>query len=102
MEVSEIAWVISDVKCILLIDHSGKEHITTFSSLNDIEELLPGYKFFRVSRSVIASIDAIAEVKKSFNYKLKIKLSAGPTEQIVEVGTSKKKEFLNWFGFNNS
>lgn len=102
VEISDIAWVVSDMKCVVLIDHDGKEHLTTFSSLNDIEELLPGYKFFRVSRSVIASIDSIAEVKKSFNYKLKIRLSAGKTEQIVEVGTSKKKEFLNWFGSNNS
>ncbi len=102
VEVSDIAWIYSDMKCILLIDHDGNEHITTFSSLNDIEELLPDYKFFRLSRSVIASIDSIAEVKKSFNYKLKIRLSASKTEQIVEVGTSKKKEFLNWFGSNNS
>ncbi len=102
VEVSDIAWIISDTKCVLLIDQSGNEHITTFSSLNEIEELLPGYKFFRVSRSVIASIDSIVEVKKSFNYKLKIRLSAGKTEQVVEVGTSRKKEFLNWLGSNNS
>lgn len=102
VEVSDIAWIVSDTKCVLLIDQSGNEHITTFSSLNEIEELLPGYKFFRVSRSVIASIDSIVEVKKSFNYKLKIRLSAGKTEQVVEVGTSRKKEFLNWFGSNNS
>jgi len=102
VEISNVAWIFSDNKCVLLVDRSGKEHITTFSTLNDIEELLPPDKFFRLSRSVIASVDSIAEVKKSFNYKLKVCLKTGGTEQTVEVGTARKKDFLNWFGSNNS
>lgn len=102
VEISNIAWIFSDAKCVLLVDRSGREHMTTFSTLNDIEDLLPPDKFFRISRSLIASVDSIAEVKKSFNYKLKVCLKTADAEQTIEVSTPRKKEFLNWFGSNNS
>ncbi len=102
VEISNVAWIFSDTKCVLLVDRSGREHLTTFSTLNDIEELLPADKFYRLSRSVIASVNSIAEVKKSFNYKLKVRLKTAGAEQTVEVGTARKKDFLNWFGSNNS
>lgn len=99
---SDIRWIISDTKCVIVVDESGAQHITTFSSLNEIEELLPKKTFFRLSRAVITSIAAIEEVKKSFNYKLKVTLRASGTLYPVEVGAVKKKDFLNWFGSNKS
>lgn len=100
--IDEIAWIESDLKCVILVDKDGAEHVTTFSSLSDIEELLSQQRFFRISRSVIASIDSISEVKKTFNYRLKVRLVAGSTDRTVEVSTSKKKEFLNWLGCNKA
>lgn len=102
VNIEDISWVMSDMKCVVIVDTDGVEHVTTFSSLNEIEDFLPKHAFFRVSRSVITSISAIDEVKKSFNYKLKIRLKAGATEETVEVGMTRKKEFLNWFGCNKS
>lgn len=102
IKLSEISWITSDMKCVVVIDKDGNEHITTFSSLNEMEDLLPRHSYFRISRSVITSISAISDVRKSFNYKLKVVLRAGVKEETVELGMTKKKEFLNWFGCNKS
>lgn len=94
----EVAWFKSEDKCQFLFTTSGARHITTFASLNDIEEILPADQFFRVSRSFLVNINAIQHVKKSFNYKLYIVVKAGEQTDKIIISVAKKKEFLNWYG----
>lgn len=93
-----VAWFESEDKCVFAVDKEGARHITTFSTLNEVESLLDPGVFFRVSRSSIVSIDAIADVKKSFNYKLYVVVKAGSSSQKIDISQAKKKSFLTWFG----
>lgn len=102
VNISDIAWFECEYKCVSLTDRIGREHITTFTSLNEIESILPSSTFFRISRSVVVSIDSIKEVHKSFNYRLKLHLQAGTHTKTVELSSAKKKDFLSWFGSNKS
>ncbi len=93
-----IAWFESEDKCVFAIDKGGDRHLTTFSTLNEVEVLLPSKHFFRASRSCIVSIDVITDVKKAFNYKLYIVVKAAQKTQKIDISMAKKKEFLSWFG----
>ncbi len=94
----KIAWFESEDKCIFIVTNEGKKAMTTFATINEIEELLPQEYFFRVSRSHLVNISAIKAVKKSFNYKLTVIVEAGNAKENISVSVAKKKEFLSWFG----
>lgn len=94
----DIAWFESEDKCQFLVTKSGERHITTFATLNEVEEILPPQQFFRLSRAWLVSIHAIEDVKKTFNYKLNVHLRAGDRTAKVGVSAARRKEFLAWFG----
>lgn len=93
-----IAWFEGENKSVFAIDNEGIRHLTTFSTLGEVEVLLPQKEFFRTSRSTIVSIDYITDVKKSFNYKLYIIVKSGKATQRIDISMAKKKDFLTWFG----
>lgn len=93
-----VAWFESEEKCVFAIDKEGVRHITTFSTLGEVEELLDSRLFFRVSRAHIVSIDSISDVKKAFNYKLYVVAEAGKLVQKIDISKANKKKFLAWFG----
>lgn len=93
-----IAWFVNEDKYVFAVDKEGVKHFTTFSTLGEVEEVLPQKEFFRVTRSTIVSINCINEVKKSFKYKLFIVVRAGKTSQKIDISMAKKKDFLAWFG----
>lgn len=93
-----VAWFESEDKCVFAVDKEGVRHLTTFSTLGEVEALLDSRRFFRASRSSIVSIDAITDVKKSFNYKLYVLVKAGSSTQKIDISQARKKIFLTWFG----
>lgn len=93
-----IAWFESEDKCVFAVDKEGVRHLTTFNTLGEVEALLDSRYFFRASRSSIVNIDAIEDVKKSFNYKLYVLVKAGTTTQKIDISQARKKVFLTWFG----
>ncbi|MDE5877284.1 MAG: LytTR family DNA-binding domain-containing protein [Muribaculaceae bacterium] len=94
----DIAWIECEDKCVFLITKDGVRHLTTFTTLNEIEESVPHERFFRVTRSVVVAIDSITGVSKSFNYRLTVALKAGSHTCRLKVSAARRKDFLLWFG----
>lgn len=94
----DIAWIECEDKCVFLITKDGVRHLTTFTTLNEVEEILPQERFFRVTRSVVVAIDSITGVSKSFNYRLTVALKAGSHTCRLNVSAARRKDFLLWFG----
>lgn len=94
----DIAWIECEDKCVFLVTKAGDRHLTTFTTLNEVEGILPVERFFRVSRSVVVAIDSIGGVRKSFNYRLTVEVRAGIHTYRLNVSAARRKEFLLWFG----
>lgn len=94
----DIAWFESEDKCVFVMARDGRRLITTFNTLNEVEEILPQPQFFRISRAFVVSIDSITDVKKSFNYKLSAIVEAKGVKKKVDISSARRKEFLSWFG----
>lgn len=100
VEISDIAYFLAEDKAIYTVmKGSGRKRMTDFSSLNDIEPILPQGDFFKISRGVITSIDAISRVSKYFKGRLLVRLKAGDTELEITVTSARKQEFLDWYGY---
>jgi DNA-binding LytR/AlgR family response regulator len=93
VQVEDIAYFYSEDKTTYIKTKDNKIYITDYS-LAVIEESV-GDNFFRISRHVICSLDAIDSVSKYFGSRLKIKLKPEFTDSIL-MSRVKVKEFLAW------
>ena len=67
-------------------------------SLNEIDDQLDPQRFFRVSRDVITSIEAVTKVSRWFKGKLKVKIECMGNEREVCVSAARRADFLAWLG----
>jgi len=86
-------------KIVYTIQHDGTTINTDFT-LNELEEKINDQLFFRANRKIIIHKDAIEQIEKIENGKLRIRLKASlENDAIAEINISryKRKAFMNWF-----
>lgn len=98
VSIEEVAFFMSEDKYVFAYMKDGKRHITDLQSLNDIMDELDPTVFFQLSRSIVAGISSINDVRKFFNRRLNVVLRAGNVKQEVIVSSARKNDFLSWLG----
>ncbi len=86
-------------KIVYTVKQDGTSINTDFT-LNELEERINDQLFFRATRQIIIHRDAVDQIEKIENGKLRIRLKATiENDSIPEIRISryKRKEFLNWF-----
>ena len=66
-------------------------------TLENLENTLNPEFFYRANRQFLLSIDAVTQVKNSFNGKLKAIVNPHTDEEII-VSREKAQGFKNWLG----
>jgi len=91
-----------DIACFMkenihyIYTFNGEKHILDFTTMEEIEELLDPWKFYRANRQFIINIDAIQSVMPHENQKLSITLKA-PLKIEVDISREKAPAFKKWF-----
>lgn len=94
-----IACFYSENKIVYAVQNDGKTIITDFT-LNELEEKLNNQLFLRANRQMIIHKDAVDQIEKIENGKLRIRLKAlVESHAIAEINISryKRQAFMNWF-----
>lgn len=94
-----IACFYSESKIVYTVQNDGTTIITDFT-LNELEEKINDQLFFRANRQTIIHKDAVDQIEKIENGKLRIRLKvATVNDKIAEIITSryKRKAFIDWF-----
>lgn len=94
-----IACFYSENKIVFAVKNDGTTISTDFI-LNELEEKINNQLFYRANRQIIVHKDAVEEIEKIENGKLRIQLKAAiENDAIKEINISryKRKEFMNWF-----
>lgn len=94
VETEDIAFFYSEDKYTYLYRFSGKRYIISYS-LDQLEKILDGGLFFRISRCCIVNIRSIVKTSKYFASRLKLQLRPEcPHELLVSRG--RVSDFLHW------
>lgn len=94
-----IACFYSENKIVYTVQNDGKT-ITTDFTLNALEEKIKDQLFFRANRQIIIHKDAVDQIEKIENGKLRVQLKASiENDAISEITISryKRKAFMDWF-----
>ncbi len=94
-----IACFYSENKIVYAVQNDGTTINTDFT-LNELEEKINDQLFFRANRKMIIRKDAVGQVEKIENGKLRIRLKAFiKNDAISEINISryKRKAFMDWF-----
>ncbi|WP_405399974.1 LytR/AlgR family response regulator transcription factor [Maribacter sp. Asnod2-G09] len=94
-----IACFFSENKIVFAVKNDGTTISTDFI-LNELEEKINNQLFYRANRQIIVHKDAVEEIEKIENGKLRVQLKAAiENDAIKEINISryKRKEFMNWF-----
>ena len=94
-----IACFYSENKIVYTVQKDGTT-ITTDFTLNELEEKINDQLFFRVNRQIIIHKDAVNQIEKIANGKLRITLKTSiENDAITEINISryKRKAFMTWF-----
>ncbi len=94
-----IAYFYSEHKIVYTVQYDGTTISTDFT-LNELEEKINDQLFFRANRQLIIHKDAVAQVEKIENGKLRIRLKAAiqnETMAQITISRYKRKTFLDWF-----
>lgn len=98
VNISEVAFFVSEDKYVYATLFNGSRHIISFKSLNDLEAELDPHQFFRVSRDAIASIRSIRRVSRFFKGRLSTEIGAQDKTMTVTISAERRNAFLNWLG----
>ncbi|MBA6151897.1 LytR/AlgR family response regulator transcription factor [Gelidibacter maritimus] len=94
-----IACFYSENRIVYAVQNDGRT-ITTDFTLNALEEKINDQLFFRANRQIIIHKNAVDQIEKVENGKLRIRLKASiDTDAIAEITVSryKRNAFMNWF-----
>mgnify|MGYP003632065222 FL=1 len=94
-----IACFYSENKIVYAVQNDGKTIHTDFT-LNELEEKLNDQLFLRANRQIIMHKDAVDQIEKIENGKLRVRLKASiENDAIAEINISryKRKAFMDWF-----
>lgn len=93
---SEIAYFQADDEVVYMVGHDKKKLIINYT-LEALEPQLDPAKFFRINRRYILHVDAIGEIHKHFNSRLKLNIQPPPDDEVM-VSRARVPAFLNWIG----
>lgn len=96
--IEDIAWLVSEDKCIFAILSDGRRRLTEYVNLASAFEDLRDHDFFQVSRGVLAAISAVGSVSKWFGGRLMVTLRAGKATRRETISTARRAGFLAWLG----
>jgi len=94
-----IACFYSENKIVYTVQNDGTVIHTDFT-LNELEEKINDQLFYRANRQMIIHKDAVDQIEKIENGKLRVRLKAAlKSDAIAEITISryKRKEFMSWF-----
>lgn len=94
-----IACFYTENKIVHTVQNDGKT-LTTDFTLNELEDKLNDQLFFRANRKIIIHKDAVKQMEKIENGKLRISLKdpiAGSTMTEIIISRYKRQAFINWF-----
>ena len=94
-----IACFYSENKIVYTVQNDGSTISTDFT-LNELEDKINDQLFFRANRQIIIHKEAIDQIEKIQNGKLRIQLRASiDNDAIAEINISryKRQAFINWF-----
>lgn len=94
--VEEIALFQKD-EVIYLVTHDGKRHLTDYSTMEDVEEVLNPDEFFRANRQTILAVQAVEGFKADFTGKIRVNVRNIP-QASVDVSREKASAFKKWLG----
>lgn len=94
----DIAWLEAEDRYVYIICKNGKSLLSDFSSIGEVAAVLNPNRFFQITRSVLASIDAIKNVSKYFKGRLNITLEASGRTREEVVSAARRDAFLEWLG----
>lgn len=96
VEASNIAYFFSEDKFTYIVTKEGKKYITDMT-LDNIENVVDGRHFFRLSRGCVASIESIKSVAKYINGRLKVDLAPqGMMAETVVVSRQRVSALMAW------
>jgi DNA-binding LytR/AlgR family response regulator len=96
VDMADVSHFFSEDKYTYLHTFAGKSHIID-ESLGQMEAQLDRKQFFRASRNYIVNIEAIGEVHKHFNGRLKLNLNTKPSVEII-ISAQRRDDFFAWLG----
>ncbi|WP_203292463.1 LytR/AlgR family response regulator transcription factor [Luteirhabdus pelagi] len=94
-----IACFYSKNKIVYAVKNDGATISTDFT-LNEVEEKINDQLFFRANRQIIIHKDAIDQIEKIENGKLRIRLKTSIENDVIAgitISRYKRKEFRTWF-----
>jgi len=94
IETTETAFFYSEDKVVFLHTFSDKRYIVDYT-LDQIERMLDGRSFFRVSRNCIANIRSINKISRFFNSRLKLTFQPECPHEVL-VSRVRVSDFLKW------
>ncbi len=94
----DIAYIYSQSGLVYIITKAGDKQLTQFSSINELNEVNDTSGFFRLNRQFMICTDAVKQIDKEINQKLRVTLQPAippmPSEAIVSRYNS--PEFKKW------
>ncbi len=92
---ADIAYFKADDKIVYLVDKQGMKLPIDYT-LEKLETLIDPRQFFRLNRSVIVSIDSIAQIKPYSNSRLMLHLRDGHKSEEMIISRERVPEFRQW------
>jgi two-component system, LytTR family, response regulator LytT len=92
--IAEVAYFYADDKTVFLVTRDQKELIVDYT-LSDLTALLNPTQFYRLNRTYLAHVTAIAQVTKHFDGRLKVTLMP-PAKEAILISRPKTAEFKQW------
>lgn len=94
----DVLYFISESKIAFMVDASGKKWITQYT-LSELESMLDR-SFFRLNRRILASRQAISQIKKLPNHRLLVTVSQPDGDHKETISRYKSTRFKQWFHKN--
>lgn len=96
IETNNIAYFMSEDKFTYIVTNDSHKYITDLT-LDGVEDLVDGKRFFRLSRGCLASIESIKSVTKHLNGRLKVDLIPhGHISEAAVVSRQRSPQFIEW------
>lgn len=94
VEINKIAYFYNEGRDCYLITQEEDKFIVDYT-INQLEQILDGKIFFRLSRACISSLNAIDKIQKITNTRLKVSLTPKFFDDII-VSHNRIDNFSNW------
>lgn len=98
LPLEKVLWIESDSKYAFAVDVQGRSRMLQEGNLSRLVEMLPVRDFFRLSRTIIVSYQAIQKVSKHFKGRLAVDFGNDKCRRQETVSASRRSDFLAWLG----